>query len=152
MAAKTDNLRIDNPCPFVPTRMNKEGDNFYCKSCKKTIIDFREKSSDDIKRTINKDTCGVFTVDQLPGQQRLKPSRQILFYFFSVLSLLGFAVRPLAAQTIPKQKETVTVDSKQKSNEDEGDGNAKIKNKRTYSRRHIIFRRKKRHRIGCPEF
>ena len=153
MVTTTDNLRIENPCPFVPTRMNKDGENFFCKSCSKTIVDFRSKTVDEIKCSINKDTCGIFTIDQLPGQQQMKFSRQLLFYCFSVLSIFGFSVGPLSAQTTQTKKDTVVVDTKSNNQDTVKVDKTNIKKADTKTEKKGLFRRKKKYRVtGCPAF
>lgn len=132
--------------------MNKDGENFYCKSCSKTIVDFREKTVEEIKGSINKDTCGIFTMEQLPSQQQMKLSRQILFYFFSVLSILGFTVRPFSTQAIQTKEETVIVD-KESNTKDLNEGDEKAKKADTKKNKKGLFRKKKRVTvIGCPNF
>ena len=155
MATTNDNLRIDNPCPFVLARMNKDGDNFFCKSCSKTVIDFRGKTVDEIKSSINKDTCGVFTSNQLPGQQPMKLSRQLLFYCFTVLSILGFSVRPLTAQTTPAKKDTILVDKKPNCQDSIKTEKTKIEKAGVKTKKKGLFRRKKKLKfraMGCPDF
>jgi hypothetical protein len=99
------NIKVENPCPFLLNRMKKEGNNYFCNSCSKTVIDFRDKTEDEIKCNVRKDTCGIFTIDQLKGHKRQSFLRQTLFYCLTVLSFLGFNVKPLTAQT-QKMKET----------------------------------------------
>lgn len=153
MITTTDNLRIENPCPFVPTRVNKDGENFFCKSCSKTIVDFRSKTVDEIKYSFNKDTCGIFTINQLPGQQQMRFSRQLLFYFFSVLSILGFSVGPLSAQTTQTKKDTVVVDKKSYNQDTVAVDKNYIKKAENKTEKKGLFRRKKKYRvIGCPSF
>jgi hypothetical protein len=153
MVTTTDNLRVENPCPFVPTRMNKDGENFFCKSCSKTIVDFRSKTVDEIKCSINKDTCGIFTIDQLPGQQQMKFSRQLLFYCFSVLSILGFSVGPLSAQTTQTKKDTVLIDTKSNNQDTVKVDKINTKKADTKAEKKGLFHRKKKHKvIGCPAF
>lgn len=153
--SQIENLRIDNPCPFVPTRMNKCGDSFYCKQCSKTIIDFRKMTIEDIKANLNKDTCGIFRMDQLQGQQRMSTSRQVVFYCLTLLSFLGFSVKPLAAQSTTVKIDTVAVDSNsiaqnsvQTDKKDVKDKDGKSKKKRKSLFRRYIYRRM----AGCPNF
>ena len=153
MRTTNDNLRIENPCPFVPSRMNKDGADFFCKSCSKTIVDFRGKTADEIKCSINKDTCGVFTIDQLQGQQQMKLSRQLLFYCFTVLSILGFSVRPLSAQTTQTKKDTILVDIKPNHQDSIQTAKTKIEKADSKTEKKGLFRRKKKYRVtGCPSF
>ena len=63
-------LRVENPCPMLLSRMSAGDGCFECKSCKKEVIDFRNKSSEEIKDLSTPETCGIFTLDQLPGQQK----------------------------------------------------------------------------------
>jgi hypothetical protein len=100
------NLRVDNPCPFVPTARTKEqnGCNHFCKSCTKTIVDFRGKTTAEIEAVITKDTCGIFTSDQLPGQRKMKWTSKPCFYAMMVLSFLGFSVKPAYGQTVEPAK------------------------------------------------
>lgn len=152
MNDKIKNLRIENPCPFAPTNRNKVGNDYYCKSCKKTIIDFREKSMEEILSQINENTCGIFRNDQLPAQKPLKFSKQILFYFFTVLSFLGFSVKPLSAQTTEPKKDSVLVqETKDETNIQ--DDTSKFNEKKKKRSKRNLFRRKVKYRtIGCPDF
>jgi hypothetical protein len=150
----TDNLRIDHPCPFVPKKGNKDGDNYFCKSCNKTIIDFRSKAAEEIKFDLNKDTCGIFNVEQLPGQQQMKLSRQFMFYCLSILSILGFTVKPLNAQTPKPAKDSVTVNIKTTDSDSTRiDKVEVVKTETTRKKRKSVFRRKKKYTVtGCPSF
>jgi hypothetical protein len=89
-------LQIEKPCPFVPTARNQTGGGFYCKGCKKVVHDMRGKTQDEIRSYKGQDFCGIFTTDQLPGQRRMKFSRQMAFSFMTLLSLLGFTVKPMS--------------------------------------------------------
>ncbi len=91
-------LHIEKPCPIYLNESNKKGSEFYCKSCKKSLIDFRDKSQEEILPYVGKNVCGVFNSNQLSGQQKLSFSKSMVFKFFTVLSFLGFPVSPLKAQ------------------------------------------------------
>ena len=93
------NLKVSNPCPYLLSRMKKDGNNYFCEGCNKTIVDFREKSLDEIQCIANKNICGIFTANQLPGQQKMNFSKQIIFYGLAIFSFFGISVRPLAAQS-----------------------------------------------------
>lgn len=95
---KSNQLRIDNPCPVLLGRMKKQDDGYFCKSCAKTVVDFREKTEDEIASLITEDTCGVFYNHQLNGQKRTSRMKQFAFYLLTVLSFLGFSVKPISAQ------------------------------------------------------
>lgn len=94
----SSSLRVDNPCPMLLRRMSEQGPDFHCKSCAKTVIDFRGKSRDEICQSITSDTCGIFTVRQLPGQRKAPFIRRTAFLFLTLLSFLGFSVSPVQAQ------------------------------------------------------
>jgi hypothetical protein len=147
----TGGLRIEKPCPFVPTKGNKVGDNFYCKSCSKTIIDFRGKSPEEIKCVAGKGVCGIFSLDQLPGQQRLGFFKQVLFYGLAALSLLGFSIKPVSAAQPQKQSSPPSYNSTAVSNTDDP-ANHKKKEKKKKG----LFHKKKKIRkwrtLGCVDF
>ncbi len=92
-------LKVSNPCPFVPKESNRNCEGFHCKGCNKTIIDFRGMTESEILRNIDENTCGIFDSDQLPGQQSISWSKKPLFYGMMLMSFLGFSVRPIYAQT-----------------------------------------------------
>ena len=92
-------LLVENPCPVQLLRMKKKGDNFHCKSCSKTVVDFRSKTNESIVQDIDDDTCGVFYADQLPKQLKLKGIRKAVFYAMACFSIFGFNVSPAMAQT-----------------------------------------------------
>jgi hypothetical protein len=91
-----ENLRIDNPCPMLLSRMEKEGDGYFCKSCSKHTVDFRGKTPEEIRSQLTANTCGIFYPEQL-SQSPTPFFRQGLFYALTVLSFLGFNVSPLKA-------------------------------------------------------
>lgn len=150
-------IKVESPCPFLLDRMQKGDNNYFCPSCSKTIVDFREKTEAEIISYSNKDTCGIFTLDQLKGQQQQSFIRQIVFFCFTLFSFFGFQVKPLAAQSIDTNKtkaETVVVDAGHKDNKKDI-GVTKDSNKEEESikaKRNLFFRKRKRPVIGCPSF
>lgn len=158
MKAK-DNLKVENPCPSLLMRMNKQGDDYFCKSCTKTVVDFREKSTDEIQRSLTKETCGVFHPEQLTGQPSFGFTRQVRFYFLTVLAFIGFSVKPLSAQVIDTTKmEQKTIELDLKTNDKDtiqvGKSPAeKAKHRKELRREKKRGRKKKKHRvIGTPSF
>jgi|SRR3954468_7449687 len=149
----SNNLKIDKPCPFTPTQWNKDGDGYFCKSCSKKITDFREKTGEEIKHSIEEDTCGIFTMDQLPGQQKMSWTRQSFFYVLTFFSFIGFSVKPLSAQTSQTKKDTTFVDVKKTSTGTVQTDTTAVKATNN-KREHKLFRRKKKYRTigGCPSF
>jgi hypothetical protein len=152
--SQTDKLKVDNSCPFLLARMTTDGQNYFCKSCSKTIVDFREKTSDQLKCSINKDTCGIFTIDQLPGQQNATFFRQAIFYFLTILSFLGVSVKPLNAQTTETKKDTVSVNTKAQSKDTSLTDKSVIKGNAPATESKGLFRKKKKNYrvIGTPSF
>ncbi len=149
-------IKVENPCPFLLYRMNKDGNDYFCKSCSKTVVDFRNKTEEEIKCFADKDTCGVFTINQLKGQQTQSILRQTIFYFLTVLSFFGFNVKPLTAQTIDTIKlktEIVTPKGNNKKYKKfKTDEVTKTENNKNDKK--FLFRRKKKKQviIGCPSF
>jgi transposase-like protein len=156
MKTEKINLRIDNPCPFVPLNRNKNANGYYCKSCNKTVVDFRNKTIEEIKCTVNKDTCGIFTINQLPGQQQMKLSKRVFFFCLTVLSVFGFSVKPIQAQTTTNNKDSVAValnPTAIASNRVANTNEIPQQSIRS-TKKKGIFRKKKKYRYisGCPAF
>lgn len=149
------NLKVINPCPVRLSRMEKDCDTFFCNSCTKKVIDFRGKTYEEIVRMSDKDTCGIFTEDQLPGQQRLGTLRQTIFYGLAILSFLGFNVKPLSAQTSDTTKTQMEpVEISQKDRKEKMPASDKVSKPITVERHKCLLRKrgKKRRITGCPEF
>lgn len=86
-----------------------------------------------------KGICGIFTVDQLPGQQRLSFFKQVLFYSLAALSLLGFSVRPVSAAQPQRTSALAGINSKAVASTDDP-ANHKKKEKKE---RKGLFKKKK---------
>ena len=92
-------LKIDAPCPIVIKRLEKDGNDFSCKTCNKNVVDFRGKSSEEIKSILQHGMCGIYHRSQLPAQVKMTRARQFLFHGLTFLSFLGFNVSPINAQS-----------------------------------------------------
>ncbi|MES2557293.1 MAG: hypothetical protein V4604_14155 [Bacteroidota bacterium] len=137
-------LRVDNPCPMMLSRMSCSDGSFSCKSCKTEVIDFRGKSAEEIKRLSTPDTCGIFTTDQLPGQQNTSVSRKLVFYALAFCSFLGFNVSPVYAVPKPAQiSETPVLAASSSQKEDTKKPKKKKKVKRSKKSQVVT---------GCPSF
>lgn len=151
-----ERLRIENPCPFLLIKMKKDGQNYFCPSCSKTVIDFREKNVEELKSSISADICGIFNSDQLPGQKRMTIFRKMMFSYLTVLSFLGFSVKPFSIQAQAKPDNDTTIVKKESEKGIEISDSTVVKpnqNRKTKEKR--LFRRKKKqtYRInGCPAF
>ncbi|MCB9260832.1 MAG: hypothetical protein H6607_00435 [Flavobacteriales bacterium] len=102
-------MQIKNPCPASIARMKKQGNSFYCKGCQKFVVDFRDKSNDEIKEIIGYGGCGIFRNDQLINQKRYGGWGQAVFYALMVLSFVGFSVKPMKAEATEILNPTETV-------------------------------------------
>ena len=152
------NLRVENPCPMYLGRMKKNGTEFFCESCKKEVIDFRNKNNTEINNIISSNICGVFTSDQLQGQKKMPLIRKVTFFSLMIFSILGFNVNPLSAQT---ENKSDSLEVKKQNIQKEKDNNKKILNegrktkKIDKAKRTGLFRRRKKKEkkvIGCPSF
>jgi hypothetical protein len=104
-----ENLRIDNPCPVLLSRMSKTDSGFSCKSCKKEVIDFRDKTPEEINRSMGKDACGVFHTSQLSQQPERSFFRKGIFALLTVFSFLGFNVSPVNAAPIQQRSSRLEI-------------------------------------------
>lgn len=100
---KSNSLKIDNPCPVALLSMKKDGDNYFCRSCSKTVIDFRNMADQEIAAVLTAETCGIFNNQQLPGQLKPALSMRMRFAVLAVFSILGVNLKA-AAQTAAQQK------------------------------------------------
>lgn len=156
-------MQIKNPCPVAVQRMDKIGDHFFCNSCQKEVIDFRDKSIDEIKQIISYGGCGIFNRNQMTQQKSYGFINRTLFYGLTLISLMGFNVKPLKAQTtdtIKKASEGWTVnppyktiefssDEKRYKREKNSDAKERKLKKNVFRRRNPFRRRPD---MGCPSF
>ena len=98
-------IHIENPCPMSLNKM-KTADGFYCKSCSKTIIDFRNKPVNDIINVDSDITCGIFSEEQV-STPTFSFKYKILFRVLTILSIIGFNVKPVYAQDTQTTKDSV---------------------------------------------
>jgi hypothetical protein len=93
-------INLQNPCPMTLNRM-KSGDTFFCKSCDKKIVDFREKTTEEIMHYFSNSTgsgCGIFKRSQV-NVSEYSFRNKILYKLLTILAVLGLNVKPLEAQT-----------------------------------------------------
>lgn len=149
-------IHIENPCPFVPKEGNKTEKGFYCKSCRKNIIDFRNQDKEDIQRQLTPDTCGVFDSDQVTTGH-LSLLKRILFRGLTVVSFLGFHISPVQSQTRESKYEEVYVKEEVRDLPDQKEENPIKAEPKKKKRRHRLFCIRRRHVrgkpiSGCPSF
>jgi len=152
-----NSLHIPAPCPIAMMRMKKDGNNYFCSSCKKNVIDMREKPLVEIRNQCGPNTCVILNADQLGAQPRFNSYRKFLFSTFAVLSLLGFTVKPVKAQVKeiekPAQQNTINSGTEKhpsilvRESEKYRDGQKRSdkKKKRKRKKPSKVF-------IGCPSF
>lgn len=103
-SAQNNTLRLPSPCPMTMNRLKKD-DGFHCNSCKKDIVDFRNKTDEEIIAYLKASTqnpCGIFREEQVSVPTYSWKSA-FLFKALTVLAFIGFNVSPMSAQaTIPK--------------------------------------------------
>lgn len=145
--------KIQNPCPMTVARVTQGGDQFYCNACSNTIVDFRDKSVDEIKEIIagNK-VCGIFTAEQL-NQPKFSFKYMLYYAVLSLIAVVGFNVKPMHAQSelAPKDTSTNKVCLKTQTKSEKKNKRAKKINSRKIRRYEILHPRRKRI-MGCPDF
>ncbi len=102
-------IHIENPCPMSLNKM-KTADGFYCKSCSKTIIDFRNKPVNDIINLNSDISCGIFSEEQV-STPTFSFKHKILIRVLTILSIIGFNVKPVYAQDTHQTKDSVITQS-----------------------------------------
>ncbi len=98
-----NNLHIPQPCPFAPKSSRQCGTGYYCSKCDKVVVDFRDKSLEEIQAA-GKNICGIFYADQLGAQQKMRPHKAIAFAVLTVFSFLGIQASPLSGNIFQKDK------------------------------------------------
>ncbi len=105
---KKPQIKINNPCPMTPSRL-KDGSNFSCKSCNQTLIDFRDKTTEEIIKVISvKKTCGIFNHNQVIVPE-FSFTNNFIFKVLTVFAIFGFNVKPLNAQTNQVDKDSINI-------------------------------------------
>ncbi|MES2591204.1 MAG: hypothetical protein V4608_04915 [Bacteroidota bacterium] len=136
-------LKIEKPCPMLLARMSKDQNNtIFCKACKKNIVDFRDKSLDEILSSITKETCGIFNSNQLKGQSNMTFLRQLLFYGLMILSFFGCNVRPINISN--KSNDTTLEKQKADLFKSPDTGSVITKEKEIQKKKKLFHKKKKR--------
>lgn len=149
-------MEIKHPCPMSLNRMDETENGFFCSTCNKEVIDFRNMSIEEIKASLATGGCGLFNTDQLTNQRTYKPIYRLAFTLLTCLSFIGFSVKPLKAQTTqtPNTNRNIPASVVKQQKHRGISGNQKAK---PYRRKGIrLFRRKRirglRRTMGCPSF
>lgn len=82
------------PCNQSHTQMEKRDGDYYCSSCEKTLIDFRQKTDSEISQIISsnpKRVCGIFHNHQISSKiSSVALSNASYRVGLSLLGILGF--------------------------------------------------------------
>lgn len=91
-------VNIQHPCPMLIMRMKKDGDNMYCHSCKKEVVDWRNKEISN-KISQSEEHCGIFYKSQINLTTSKSNYYKFAFFVLVLLSFFGFNVQPLNAHS-----------------------------------------------------
>ena len=159
MDQQSSPIKLSNPCPMLLSRMKNEGPDYYCKSCSKVVIDYSDKSIEEIIATFQPGTCGIFNPKHVQPNPSMPYQRRFLFYGLTLLSFFGFNVKPLQSQTTATKKDSTSiyftpkavVISDSDTVKSNTTANTKKKDVRRRNKRRGIFHHRKR-LMGCPDF
>ena len=149
-------ITVENPCPVAAFRLKQKPGGLYCKSCHKTLKDFRESTTEEINSQCDENTCGIFYNDQVVTPT-FSIGYRIKYLLLTVLSVLGLNVSPLQAQkknnmvAIPSSSQRQIEKDKQHPNPPARFEPIKLDQIKTNQ----IQRKKKKkayRTIGCPSF
>ena len=112
----------------------------------------RGKSVEEIRSAMTSEFCGIFTNDQLPGQQRMKFSRRMIFNMMAMLSFLGFSVKPMSTSAKPSNSILYSNISTHKTIDGTDEPSEKKKKKKKRKSRKQRKADKRFGSIGCPAF
>ncbi len=151
-------IKLSNPCPMLLSRMKESGDDYYCKSCTKVVVDYSKKSIEEIIANLKPGSCGIFNTVHVQPNPRMPFQRRFIFYMLTLLSFFGINVKPLKSQTVTPQKDTTTITFpfKYTTNSEKNKVEANDSNKVVKKEKKSLFRRKRKERhfrtLGCVDF
>jgi len=151
-------IQLSNPCPMLLARMKNEGADYYCNSCSKVVVDYSNKSIEEIIATFKPGTCGIFNPAHVQPNPPMPFKRRFLFYGLTLLSFFGFNVKPLQAQTTLTKKDSSSISITPRAVVISDSDTVKTNTSSTPIKKDKkgLFRRKKKMRkfrpIGCPDF
>ncbi len=152
-------ITVEHPCPMSVFRLKTKDGYFYCNSCSKNIVDFRDRSVEEIKKLATKDTCGIFYTSQL-HQPKFSFATSLKFFALTICSILGMQVSPLNAQSKPStEKPAWNFPGSATTKEKHGDMRPIIFQPKVEvsKKSQTLSKRKKKKKkvtgvIGCPSF
>lgn len=158
MNPQSSPIQLSNPCPMLLSRMKKEGPDYYCKSCSKKVVDYSNKSIEEIIATLKPGTCGIFNPDHVKPTPNRSLKRQWLFYGLTLLSFFGLNVKPLQSQTSATKKDSTSLSVTPRAVVISDSDTVKANTATTPIKKDKkgLFRRRQKVRkfrpIGCPDF
>ena len=94
-------IQLGYPCPENVAGMPKTGCGNYCTTCTKNIVDFRGKSTAEVKQFLSENksvTCGIFAPEHVKDPVKNEVSSMFRIAFAAIF-VLGFNVNMLFGQT-----------------------------------------------------
>lgn len=148
-------MNISKPCPVYFSESSRVDGGFSCKSCSTIVVDFTDKTPEEISMLLKENMCGIFRNDQLSEAPRFSFRNRVLFSILAFASFIGFNVHPVQAQETKKRIETTQEpvcpnDGRTSYPKDATEKEAKIKNQIRNPKK---YRKTKTYKIiGCPSF
>lgn len=147
---------LSKPCPIALSRLKIGPKGFDCASCGKSVVDYRGKTTTALKTEYSKGTCGIFNEDQL-APIKMSLWNKYLFKTLTLVSLIGFNVQPISANTINTTSNSSEAmlfeeeEKKEKKDQKKEKEEAKKKRKKAWWN---PFKKKKKKftPVGCPSF
>ncbi len=93
-------IQLGYPCPENVASMPKTGCGNYCTTCTKNIVDFREKTNEEVKTFLSENksvTCGIFAPEHVQNPVKNEVSSMFRIAFAAVF-VFGFNVNVLFGQ------------------------------------------------------
>ncbi|MFL5763318.1 MAG: energy transducer TonB [Bacteroidia bacterium] len=92
-----DNIvQVPDPCGENWSGMQKQGNGRYCDSCKKVVVDFRNKSNEEIldyiRENSGKKICGTFKNTQLIPPDPFVRNQKVIRFLAAALLVFGMTL------------------------------------------------------------
>lgn len=109
--------KILKVCPATTNNFIDQGNScFLCTGCNKLVMDFRNKTWEEIEDLRDQFTCGIFDKEQLSHTPYLERKKRWMYRLLVAASFLGFQISPIEADAqIPQQ--TLGFNSKNSTSE-----------------------------------
>ncbi len=90
--------KILKVCPATANKFIDQGNAcFLCTGCNKLVMDFRNKSLDEIEANREQFSCGIFDKEQLSHTPYLGIKKRWIYRVLVAASFLGFQIAPIEA-------------------------------------------------------